>query len=102
MKLINKNLIIEFYEKNRDSKVALERWVNLIEQINCHSWHELKQIFNSVDNVGNDHYVFNIKGNNYRLIAVIFFQLQTVNIRKICNHNDYDNIKPKPKAISEL
>ena len=102
MIIINSAEIQNFCKKHSDAQIALSRWHSLIKMADCLSWNELKLFFNSVDNVGNDHYVFNIKGNKYRLIAVIFFQLKTVNIRRICTHEEYDNIKPKPDAISKL
>ena len=40
----------------------------------------------------NVHYVFNIKGNNYRLMAVIKFTIQFVYIRFIGTHKEYDKI----------
>ena len=49
-------------------------------------------IFNSVDNVGNQHYVFNIKGNNYRLVVVIKFVIGFVYVRFIGTHSEYDKI----------
>lgn len=45
-----------------------------------------KKTFNSVDNVGNQHYVFNIKGINYRLIVVIKFTIKFVYVRFIGTH----------------
>jgi mRNA interferase HigB len=52
----------------------------------------MKAIFNSVDAVGNDRFVFNIRGNNYRLVAMIFFDIRTVFIRFIGLHKEYDKI----------
>ncbi len=52
----------------------------------------MRELFNSADAVGNDLYVFNIKGNKYRLIARIFFSIRTVFIRFIGTHNEYDEI----------
>lgn len=45
--------------------------------------------------LGNDRYVFNIKGNDYRLVAMIFLQAQAgqVYIRWIGTHAEYDKIK---------
>lgn len=102
MTVINIDLINDFCARHSDARIACQRWYNLLKETDCRSWHEMKQMFNSVDNVGNDHYVFNIKGNRYRLIAVIHFQLQTVCIKRVCTHEEYDNIKPKPDAISLL
>lgn len=42
--------------------------------------------------VGNDRYVFNIKGNSFRLVAMIFFDKRTVYIRYLGTHSDYDKI----------
>ena len=51
--------------------------------------------FNSVDSVGNDRYVFNIKGNRYRLVALILFKIRTVFILFIGTHKEYDLINAK-------
>ncbi|MCH7399811.1 type II toxin-antitoxin system HigB family toxin [Belliella sp. DSM 107340] len=49
--------------------------------------------FNSVDYVGNHRFVFNTKGNSYRLIAIIPFNAKKVYIRFIGTHADYDKIQ---------
>ena len=45
-----------------------------------------------VDYIGNDRFVFNIGGNNYRLIAIIRFNIGRVFIRFIGTHTEYDKI----------
>ena len=45
-----------------------------------------------VDYVGNQHYVFNIRGNNYRLVVVVKFTIGYVFIRWVGTHKDYDKI----------
>ena len=50
-------------------------------------------MFGSVDFVGNDLYVFNIKGNQYRLIVRIKFKIRTIYIRFIGTHKEYDRVK---------
>ena len=49
-------------------------------------------MFNILDYIGNDRYVFNIKGNDYRLVTMIFFNSRTVYIRFIGTHEEYDKI----------
>jgi len=53
---------------------------------------DLRRFSNSVDYVGNDRFVFNIRGNKYRLIAMIFFDIRTVFIRFVGTHREYDII----------
>lgn len=55
----------------------------------------MRQIFGSVDSVGNDLYVFNIKGNDYRLIVRIIFRVRTIYIKFIGTHKEYDKINLK-------
>jgi mRNA interferase HigB len=56
---------------------------------------DIKDTFNSVDYVGNDRYVFNIKGNKYRLVAMIFFDIRTLYLRYVDTHAEYDKIDCK-------
>ena len=48
--------------------------------------------FTSVDYVGNDRYVLNIKGNKYRIVVLIFFDIRTLYIRFVGTHAEYDKI----------
>lgn len=83
MRIFTEQAIKEYAETHPDAKVALQEWT-------CFA--DVKKTFNSVDNVGNQHYVFNIKGNNYRLIVVIRFTIKFVYIRFIGTHTEYDRI----------
>ena len=71
----------------------LQAWRQLIESCSFGSFADLKQVFNSVDRVG-DFYVFNIGGNKYRLIAAIHFDKQRLFIRHVFTHAQYDHWKP--------
>ena len=56
------------------------------------SFADIRQDVNSVDAVGNQHYVFNIRGNQYRLVVVIKFVMGYVFIRFVGSHEEYDKI----------
>lgn len=73
-------------------KRLLKNGINKTKRAEWDCFADVKDTFNSVDNVGNQHYVFNIKGNNYRLIAVIKFTIKTIFIRFIGTHREYDKI----------
>jgi len=54
---------------------------------------DIKKDFGSVDFVGNDRYVFNVKGNAFRLIVMIHFSTRTVYIRWFGTHAEYNKIE---------
>ena len=53
----------------------------------------IKQTFNTVDYVGNDRYVFDIKGNTYRIVAIVLFINKKVYMRFVGTHEEYNKIK---------
>ena len=56
---------------------------------------DVRTQFNSVDYVGNDCFVFNIRGNRYRLIVAVLFSIRTVYIKFVGTHTAYDKIDAK-------
>lgn len=54
---------------------------------------DIKKSFNSVDAVGNKRFVFNIKGNHFRIVALILFTPKILYIRFVGTHKEYDNIE---------
>ncbi|MBQ0061532.1 MAG: type II toxin-antitoxin system HigB family toxin [Bacteroidaceae bacterium] len=94
MRIVSHKTLKVFFETpgNEDAKIALERWYQIVEEAEWHSFADIKQDFGSVDYVGNQHYVFNISGNKYRLIVVIKFVMGYVFIRFVGTHNDYNKI----------
>lgn len=94
MVIIAHRTLRTFYEtKGReDSKEALECWYVTVKKSQWKNLAELKAVYPKTDYVGNDRYVFDIKGNKYRIVALIFFQTRTVYIRFVGTHNEYDKI----------
>lgn len=88
MRIIARNRIIEYYRIHPDAQTALEDWFQKVRKAECTCFADMKQTFGSV---GNQHYVFNIKGNNHRLIAVVKFTIKLVFIRFIGTHGEYDS-----------
>lgn len=92
MVVISKTQLNAFGKTHADSADALDDWYAAVKEADWSNLAELKQRFSTVDYVGNDRYVFNIKGNNYRLVAMIFFNIRTVFVRFIGTHAEYDKI----------
>ena len=92
MVIIAKSTLKSFINSYPDLENALDSWYEVTKQNEWKNFNEMKKSFNSVDSVGNDRYVFNIKGNHYRLIALILFKVRTVFILFIGTHKEYDLI----------
>lgn len=92
MRIFTEQAIKEYSEMVPESKVALQDWVSKVKKSKWSCFADIKKTFNSVDNVGNQHYVFNIKGKNYRLVVVIKFVIGFVYVRFIGTHSEYDKI----------
>jgi mRNA interferase HigB len=93
MRIITKKRIDEYSKLHADAKTALEDWHSKTKVAEWNNFADVKKSFNSVDSVGNGRFVFNIKGNSYRLIALIKFSLKLVYVRFIGTHKEYDKIE---------
>lgn len=89
MRIISNKALNDFADLYPQAIMPLQEWRIKMRNASVSSYSELKNIFNSVDKVGN-YFVFNIAGNHYRLIAAT----QTLYIRSIMTHKEYDKWKP--------
>jgi mRNA interferase HigB len=90
--VITKTILQEFGKSHADAIEPLNDWWAKTRKADWATLQDIKNTFNSVDYVGNDRYVFNIKGNKYRLVAMIFFDIRTIYIRYVGTHTNYDKI----------
>jgi mRNA interferase HigB len=90
--VISYRTIKAFIEEYKDAEDALNTWYIIAEKSDWANFNEVREVFNSVDAVGNDLYVFNIKGNHYRLIVRITFRVRTIYIRFVGTHKQYDKV----------
>ena len=88
-------IIKRFIEEHRDVADAMNNWYSVMKLTEFVNYRELKQVFGTVEGVGNDRYVFDIKGNKYRIIAMIHFNVRTAYIRFVGSHKQYDKIDAK-------
>ena len=92
MVLISVKVLKEFWEQNPDSKSALQKWAAEVKEADWNSFSDVRNHFNSADYVGNGRVVFNIKGNQLRIVALVIYRVRTVFVRFIGTHNSYDKI----------
>ena len=93
MRIVSFKRIKEYSEKYIDAETPLNIWYYTVTSKEWNSLNDIRTDFNTVDYVGNNRFVFNIKGNSYRLVAIISFNAKKVYIRFIGTHSEYDKIK---------
>ena len=92
MRVIAISTLREFWIKHPNSELPLKEWYIKVCRANWTSLSDMRNDFNSVDYVGNQRYVFNIKGNNYRLVVAVKFTPKLVYIRFVGTHEEYIKI----------
>lgn len=95
MRIVTFKTIKEYVEKDSNVSTALYEWYYKVKRANWNNLIELKKEFSSVDYIGNERYVFNIKGNHYRIVCIIIFVSKKVYIRFIGTHAKYNKIVAK-------
>ena len=94
MRIVSHRKLKDFYTQpgREDARGPLERWYAIAEDAAWTGLTDIRKDFSSADYVGNQHYVFNIRGNRYRLVVVIKFMMGYVFIRFVGTHDEYDKI----------
>lgn len=92
MRIVARTTLQDYWERNPQSKIPLCAWYEAVRRADWKCFADIKATYNSVDYVGNQRYVFNIKGNDYRLVVVIKYTPKLVYIRFVGTHSEYDKI----------
>ena len=89
VRIISKRRLREFWELHPTAEGPLLHWYRVTKKANWESLADARQDFRRADAVGACT-VFNIKGNDFRLIAGVRYEIQRVFVLKIMTHKQYD------------
>lgn len=93
MHIIARSTLERFWKKHPPAEVGLRAWIYKVKHAKWKSLHDIKKDFPTADIIGEDRVIFDIKGNDYRMICLVFIMGQKVYIRFIGTHAAYDKIK---------
>lgn len=88
MRVISKRKLREYSKASAQAELPLVEWYITMKASHAKNLNELRKEFNGVDSV-NGYTVFNIGGNNYRLITAIHYNTQLCYLRTIWTHAEY-------------
>lgn len=89
MRVISRSRLLEFARQHRSAAEALDVWYRLAKKARWKNLSEVRETFRSADAVGN-FTVFNIKGNQYRMIVDLDYSRQRIFIKYVLTHKEYD------------
>ena len=92
MRIIKKKTLQDFWEQYPDAEQSLKYWFEKVKKANYQNPNDVIIDNPKSDTVGNGRIIFNIMHNKYRLIALFRYRIQTVYIRFIGTHKQYDHI----------
>jgi mRNA interferase HigB len=99
MRVLNYIELERFGDKHRDATLPLKRWLQLSRQATWKSLRDVRATFPNADGVrvgvsGGDVVVatvFNIKGNEYRLITIINYVAASIRVVDVLTHTEYSS-----------
>lgn len=95
MRIVTPKRLTEFSRKHPQSRIPLLNWQEIVKKAKWKNLNDVKLDFNSVDYIGNNRYVFNIKGNDFRLIVIMILISSKIYVRFLGTHAEYDKIDAK-------
>ena len=92
MKILVKKSILFYVKKYPIAKTSLLIWHNEFSKFEFNNFNDLKNIYGNASIVNNNRVIFNIKGNDFRLVVSINFLQAACYVIWFGTHKEYDKI----------
>ena len=92
MRVIALKHVRDFCVKHPQAAPAVAAWMQEARNANWATPSDIKRRYSSASFLGRNRVVFNLKGNEYRLVVAIAYRFQAVYIKFLGTHSDYDAI----------
>ena len=90
--IIAKGTLRDFWERHAETEQSLKSWYHIASKASWTRPHDIKRIFASASIIADNRVVFDICGNNYRLVVKFNYPCQMWFVRFIGTHKEYDKI----------
>ena len=92
MRVIAVSTLRAFWECHPDAEQPLKAWDEEATNATWTQPADIKAQYLSASVLKNRRVVFNIKGNDYRLIVAVAYKLQIVYVKFVGTHKEYDAV----------
>lgn len=93
--IIARKTLLEYSKQYPAAATALQEWYHELVHCDFKNFQELKKVYGNASLVAYDRVVFNIMGNQYRLVVRIVFAFKTIQVKWFGTHAEYDKIDVK-------
>ncbi len=84
--------MVEYGRSHASAQEALRAWFEEVEEAGWKHPNDVKRLYPSASIIDGERVVFNVKGNQYRVVVAIKYRYHAVYIRFIGTHAEYDKI----------
>ena len=92
MRVIALSTLRSFWAKYPDAETPLRAWYALVSRADWQTPAAIKEAYRSASFTANNRVVFNIKGNDYRLVVLVKYDHGLIFVRFVGTHRQYDKI----------
>ena len=92
MNVLVKRAILYYINKYPKAKTPLLTWFSEFSKTNFVNFNELKKVYGTAGIVANNRVIFNIKGNDFRLVVMVNFKQLAAYVIWFGTHKEYDKI----------
>lgn len=99
MRVIAVSTLRAFWERHPDAEQPLKAWYQEATHASWDQPADIKAQYRSASVLKNRRVVFNIKGNDYRLIVSVAYRFQAVYVKFVGTHAEYDRVDAQTVEI---
>lgn len=88
MRILGTNVLEDAIRKHSDLRPSLATWLTVAGGAKWKNLSELRQTWRNTDSV-KGRTIFNIKGNRYRLLAIVNYESQAIIVKELVTHAEY-------------
>ncbi len=92
MRIIARSTLRNFWQQHADSEQPLKAWFHDVSRMDWQSPTDIKNVYANASILPENRVVFNIKGNDYRLIVHVCYDIGIIFIRFVGTHQEYDKV----------
>jgi mRNA interferase HigB len=98
MRIVSEKQLRQFTDKHPAAKASMKDWIKVVRRADWKDTSDVRATFNSADFYC-ECVIFNVGGNNFRIIAKVKYKIKIVFIRFVLTHPEYDQKKWQKDCI---